>query len=63
MEIKDVVSMAIGLVVVIALIPGVVTDWLAVNQTGWTSGLSTMWDVMPIVIVAGLVVAYTKFKK
>lgn len=63
MEIKNLVEMVIGLVVVIALIPSVLTDWYAVNQTGWSAGLGTMWDVMPIIIVAGLVVAYAKFKK
>jgi hypothetical protein len=63
METSTIVTMAIGIIVLAALVPTALETLFDVDTTNWSAGARAIWDVLPIVILAGLLVAFTVFKR
>jgi len=53
-----IVGLAIAVVVAAYMLPTAITAWFAANTTTWDTGSSSMWSVVPIVILAAIVIGF-----
>ena len=57
------VEIAIGVFVAAAILPDAITSWFNISKTGWSSAASTLWDLAPVLIVAGVIIGYYEYTK
>jgi len=46
------IGWAIGLYILAAILPGAISSFMGANTTGWTDTVKTIWDLIPLVLVA-----------
>ena len=60
MEAKEIIASVIGaclgIYVMASLIPNAITTLVSANTTGWGTAEKTLWGVLPIMAVLGMVV-------
>jgi hypothetical protein len=52
------IGLAIGITVMSAVIPGSFSSLFDINTTGWPTAVVALFDVIPIVILAGIVMVF-----
>jgi hypothetical protein len=52
METKGMIGWAIGLYILAAILPGAISSFMGANTTGWTDTVKTIWNLIPLVLVA-----------
>ena len=52
------VGLAIGITVMASVIPGSISTLFEVNTSGWPPAVVALFDVIPIVIIAGIVMVF-----
>lgn len=52
MQTKGMVGWAIGLYIMAAILPGAIASFMNANTTGWTDTVKTIWELIPLVLVA-----------
>lgn len=52
MQTKGMIGWAIGLYIMAAILPGAVSSFMTANTTGWSSTVVTIWNLVPLVLVA-----------
>jgi len=50
-------GVCISIVMISALMPTAITNWMGANTTGWDPATLAIWNVGPLVIVGGIVMA------
>lgn len=53
---KTIVMFAVALVVMSAILPSAISNVEDANTTGWSTGATSMWGIIGIVAVAGIVI-------
>lgn len=46
------IGWAIGLYILAAILPGAIGAFMNANTTGWTETVITIWNLIPLVLVA-----------
>ena len=52
------IGLAIGITVMSAVIPGSFSNLFEINTTGWPVAVVALFDVIPVVILAGIVMVF-----
>lgn len=60
---NKIIGLAISVIVMAAVLPSALTTLFDTNTTGWSTGAVALWDALPLVIIAAIVVAYYVTKK
>lgn len=50
-------GVCIAIVMISALMPTAITNWMGANTTGWDPATLAIWNIGPLVIVGGIVMA------
>lgn len=50
-------GITIALVLISALMPTAITNWMGANTTGWDPATLAIWNIGPLVIVGGIIMA------
>lgn len=58
-----IIGMAISVLIVAAVLPDAITALFNVSTAGWSSGTVAIWNVLPLVIIAAIVISYYSAKK
>ena len=53
----SIITLAISLTVLAAIIPSAISDIEATNTTGWSTATTALWGIFGVVIVAALLLA------
>lgn len=61
--IDKVTDMSVALYIAAALLGTAITTWIAVNQDGWTTEQTAAWDMIPVISVIALVIAFVVLMK
>lgn len=61
---KDGIDYAIGLFLVLlvgaAILPSALSDWFNASTSNWGSGVASLWPIVPLMAVIGLVYFFYK---
>lgn len=60
---NKIIGLAISVILVSAVLPSALTTLFDVNTTTWGAGAAALWDALPLVIIAAVVLAYYTTKK
>lgn len=52
---KEMIALAIGVSVLVAVIPQSIESISSVNTTNWSAAARSLWDLMPLIIIAVIV--------
>lgn len=52
-----VVSIAVALIVAGAIVPTAITQFTSADTTNWPSEVQQVWDVLPVVLLLGILIA------
>lgn len=55
---RGIILLAVGLLFLSAIVPDAITELFSVNTTSWTPAAQKMWDLLPLIIVAGIVLLF-----
>lgn len=55
MQTKGLIPWAIGLYIAAAILPGAIAAFFNASTAGWSDVAVTLWDLVPLIIIAGLV--------
>lgn len=50
-------GITIALVLISALMPTAITNWMGANTTGWDPATLAIWNIGPLVIVGGIIMS------
>lgn len=59
----NIIKISIALFILAAILPSAITTLATTNTTGWSSATVTVWNIIPLVVVAGFVVALYELVK
>jgi hypothetical protein len=60
---NKIIGLAISVIVASSVLPDAIATLFAVNTTEWSSGAAALWDALPLIIIAAIVLAYYTTKK
>jgi TRAP-type mannitol/chloroaromatic compound transport system permease small subunit len=58
MDAKGYILLAVGIIVLAAVVPAAITSFFAADTSGWDAGTVALWTVIPLVIVAVLLLSF-----
>lgn len=53
-----VLAIGIGIYFLSAVVPGALTNFFSANTTGWDTGTTALWALIPLAVVAMLVMIF-----
>lgn len=56
MDFKNIVNLALGLILIAALVPEGLEAIFSTDTTNWSLGAAALWTVIGVVVVIGLVI-------
>ena len=56
-----VIGIAVSIIAIAFLIPVAINQFVAANTTGWEGGWVSMWNLIPVMVFFGLVIAVITF--
>ena len=57
------IGLSISVIVMASVLPEALTTLFNVSTTGWSSGAVALWNALPLIIIAAVVLAYYTTKK
>lgn len=60
---NTIIGLAISVIIVAAVLPSALSTLFNVNTSTWSTGAAALWDALPLVIIAAVVIAYYTTKK
>jgi len=58
-----IIGLAISVIVLASVLPDAMTTLFAVNTSTWSSGAVALWNALPLIIMAAVILAYYTTKK
>lgn len=58
LTVAGIFSLAIGVYFLAALVPGAMDTLFSVNTTAWDTSSATLWTLIPLAIIAGIVLIF-----
>lgn len=55
---KGYILLAIGIIVLAAVVPAAISKFFTADTSGWDAGTKSLWAVIPLVIVAVLLLSF-----
>lgn len=55
LNVKMLIPLAIGISVLVAVIPQAIEEISSVDTANWSSGAQSLWNLMPLIIIAVIV--------
>ena len=56
-----VIGLFIGAILFASLLPTAITTIVGVNQIGWDAATTTIWDLIPLVLVLVVLMAFLEY--
>lgn len=60
---NSIIGLAIAVIVASAVLPSAISTIFNANTTGWSTGAVALWDALPIIVIAAIVVGFYAVKK
>lgn len=55
---NKIIGLAISVIILAAVLPSALSTLFNTSTAGWSTGAVAMWDALPIIIIAAIVLAY-----
>ena len=60
---NTIIGLAIAVIVASAVLPSAISTIFNANTTGWSTGAVALWDALPIIVIAAIVIGFYVTKK
>lgn len=60
---NKIIGLAISVIVMASVLPEALSTLFNVSTAGWSTGAVALWDALPLIIIAAVVLAYYTTKK
>jgi len=57
LEVKNIISLALGIIVLAAVLPVAFDTFYTANTTAWSTSVISLWALVPLFAIIGVIVA------